>query len=365
MSGKPCCRSVAGLACGFLYVWLFGAKMCSADRQLPLNVVAWNPCSTVAPSRRISQNFTDVSIGILRGTRGQMRYEDHIQFEDTSHHDVLHKVDKPDRLLKLHKQRDEPSKWRKAARTEDTDLASAVEELATISKQLYRWRREQEHLVEQLEEATRQKKKHKRGVRSLSYEELRRYWRIPKIEDGSSIQRLRHLQKMVRDQHGHRQKISSVVGKWYFEDEATINEAGQFKEYANDGLWCWSRFVVRQGAITHAETSYFSRVCYTDRSPWPYELTQMRETECPICAAPFGSEDEPRWHLRSHLSTPAPSISFSWRMEVSAGTPQRLGAGPSDLLGQPGDRGGRAGENEVAGVQVPAYHLADLDLGLG
>ena len=92
MRGKPCSRSVAGLACGFLHVWLIVAPRRAAGRQLPLKVVAGNPCSTVAPARmyEISQNFTDVSIGILSGTRVQMNFEDHLHFEDAARHDVLH-----------------------------------------------------------------------------------------------------------------------------------------------------------------------------------------------------------------------------------------------------------------------------------
>ena len=365
----------------------------------------------------------------------------------------------------------------KLARTEDTVLATAAEELATVSKVLYRWRREhkrlqQAHLVDQLEEATRQKKnatvyqsaghevkrrvqramaaaemlrgywssatenrpkrriiykkldkavgrwrrpllrgkgawwsEHKQGGRSLSYEEPRMYWRIPEIDDGLRTQRLRHRQSMVRDQQGPRQTNCRVFDKLHFEDEEKINEAGQLNDHAddwakqyekdllmmnnvekgeallkqvagdgranfrklleliqvklarevpyelhrlqapaqgaeqldeqpeasdrskwectygkdvshpytlqNDRWWCGSRFADRQGAITRAETSYINGVCDTDRSSWPYELTQMLETECPICAAPFGSEDEPGWHLQNHLPTPAPSFSFS------------------------------------------------------
>jgi len=37
----------------------------------------------------------------------------------------------------------------------------------------------------------------------------------------------------------------------------------------------------------------------------------MLETDCPVCAATFGSEDELRWHVQTHLPFPAPVFAFA------------------------------------------------------
>ena len=62
-----------------------------------------------------------------------------------------------------------------------------------------------------------------KGIRTLPYQQLRKYWRIPKVEVLLRCLRLGWLQQMVADVENNIQVVCAIFGKLSCERHPTVN----------------------------------------------------------------------------------------------------------------------------------------------